>query len=62
MYKVGMKVKINPFGHNEYGVDRRNPQNDIGEVIDETNEGWCQVRWSNGFTNEYENNTLDIVE
>lgn len=63
MYKVGMNVRINAEGHERYGYDRRNPEGVTGKVTEDTNsDGWCHVEWSDGYTNEYEDDTLDVVD
>lgn len=62
MYKEGMKVKINDYGVEIYGEGRSNPRGAVGVVVSENEPGWFGVNWPNDTFNEYQKDTLDIVD
>mgnify|MGYP000249892521 CR=1 FL=1 len=70
-FNIGDKVRINAQGAaywGDYGVgpdDNDNPTNDVGTVFEIINNFWLglttRVRWSNGVTNSYHDEDLNLV-
>ncbi len=70
-FNIGDKVKISAHGAAYWGSlgagpdDMDNPTNDVGTVFEHINKSWSdlttRVRWSNGVTNSYHDEDLDLV-